>query len=194
MQFLEKRYPDMDSRRQYAEKLWAHFPAGEVKPPSLRRPLPSCLEEERASGVPGSDLILILHVATLDFRRGASLKGVVSLKTSLLLVDEILTDGFLSAAEPVLVQSPDVQVEEVWGPWWESQDDPRSLGAFSVNYVKGAARVSTLHTILTLCLDDEVQLMEASVGGSRGMYYNCWWTVLLPMCNHARHTPSCSGR
>lgn len=159
MQFLEQRYPDAAARQTYADKLWAEFPPMDTRPPHSVIPLPSVREHEAHDGVSGSDLVL--HLAALDFTSTASMKGPPSLRTANLLVDEILTDGFITLGDPLKVHHLGEAARSVTPPW---SQDLSALPGFSVGYVKGAARTCVLHTIVTLCLDDNVSLREAPLG------------------------------
>jgi hypothetical protein len=160
-QLLLKKLPTEEDRVEYAKNLWEMFPPLETHPPALDfRHLPQQEPGHQESG-PG-----IVHLASLDFTQNCSLKGPPSLKVSLQLLEEIVTDGFVSAGEPILVTGitkdtvPD-------GPW--KQDHVRDpIGAFGLGFVKGAARVCTLHAIIRVAWEDRVDLNKdrwAVLGG-----------------------------
>ena len=132
----------------------------DTRPPHLVIPFPSVREHDAHCGVSGSDLVI--HLAALDFTSTASMKGPPSLRTASLLVDEILTDWFITLGDPLKVHRLGENACSVTPPW---SQDPSALPGFCVGYVKGAARACVLHTIVTLCLDDKVSLREAPEGG-----------------------------
>ena len=162
MQYLQHRYPDTAAKGQYAQRLWAEFPPQETHQPYLAEPLPSCQESDKGSNVPGADLIL--HLAQLDFSMACTMKGPPGLRTSLQLADEIISSGFISMGDPVCV-TPLPQTCNVQRPWPVEDAGEKTMEAFAMGYVKGAARLCTLHVLVTLCLDDNVSFSQARGGG-----------------------------
>jgi len=123
---------------------------------------------------------VIFHVAQLDFSRLATLRQPPSLKVALALADEILTSGFITNGDPILVTFLADANSAVPGPWPQELEYSR---AFIFGYVKGASRLCTLHTLITLCFDDDISIEQA---GPRGVPECCgvWWNgggVVLAM-------------
>jgi hypothetical protein len=141
MQFLSQRYPTQTDRETYARDLWNQFPPMDTNPPNLAWPISS-----------GSH---VLHLAQLDFSKLCTMKGPPALRTSILLADDILTSGFVTENDPISVIPLSDITCSVNGPWGGASM------AFSMGYIKGAARLCTLHTLVTLCLDDSVDLHKA---------------------------------
>jgi hypothetical protein len=97
-------------------------------------------------------------VAALTFAAEGSLKGAPEVHTVLRLVDEILTDGFITGGEPLeLVQDDrlDAVGAPLTSPW------PGQLKPFSLGYSKGQARATTLLGILSVCRDKNIPIPEA---------------------------------
>ena len=103
-------------------------------------------------------------MAQLDFTRFATLRQPPALKPSLQLADEILTSGFITNGDPIMVNLLMDTSAAVPGPWPEEQGSSR---AFIFGYVKGANRLCTLHTLITLCLD-KISIEQARVWGVAG--------------------------
>jgi hypothetical protein len=152
MQFLANRYKDKKAKEEYGQRLWKEFPPLDNRAPHLEWPLPTVLDSERTTNSE-----VVLHLAQLDFTSAATLKGPPGLRTSLLLADDILTSGFITVGDPLLVNPLDREIEGVPGPWGVDQ---ALSDAFSIGYIKGAARMCTLHMLVTLCLDDELPLHQ----------------------------------
>ena len=151
MQFLAERYPGPVHLAKYAEVLWNLFPPIDSKPPTLAWPV--------------ADGTHILHLAQLNFTRLASLKGPPTLRTSLLLADDIITSGFITQDDPVTVFAmQDLEDVHVHGPWGSNLND---TDAFQFGYIKGSARICTLHTLVTLCIDDNIDINKAGGGAWR---------------------------
>ncbi len=144
MQFLTNRYPTVANCEKYAELLWSLFPPLDSSPPHLGWPLTNWTHA--------------LHLVQLGFSRLSTVKGFPAIRVSLLLADEMITSGFITQADPLTV-SPLVErrLENVKGPWVGASNGD----AFSVGYVKGAARVCALHTLVTLGIDDQSDLSKA---------------------------------
>lgn len=84
------------------------------------------------------------------------------MRTSCLLAEEILTDGFVTKGDPLLVTRKEYPPEDKGtGPWPDHDQGQPTAPAFAMGSVKGAARICTLHTLVTLLLDEELSLMEA---------------------------------
>jgi hypothetical protein len=169
-QFLQKRYPTKVSKVDYAKKLWLEFPPLDSSWPTLCEDLPACVEEGKTvANVHGVNQFL--HLAQLDFSEQASFRGPPGLLTCCQLADEILTDGFVTKEDRLLVTRKDYLSrdagDQVPGPWPDQDQGKPTVPAFAMGFVKGAARICTLHTLVTLLFDDEISVREAYVGGCK---------------------------
>ena len=160
MQFLERRYPTKEAKVEYAKRLWAEFPPSDSTFPMLCDNPPACKDEDRMVGRPGANLFF--HLAQLDFSEHASLRGPPALRTCCLLADEILTDGFVTVGDPLLVTRKECPPTDKGTGHWPSQDQGQPTApAFAMGFVKGSARICTLHALVTVLLDEELSMSEA---------------------------------
>ncbi len=114
----------------------------------------------------GSVAPLAVHVAALTFAAEGSLKGAPEVHTVVRLVDEILTDGFVTGSEPLEVVQDD-RLDAVGAPLtspWVG-----GLKPFSLGYSKGQARATTLLGILSVCRDKGIAVGEASCAECLGV-------------------------
>jgi hypothetical protein len=169
MQFLMHRYPNKQTKEPYAKRLWQEFPPLDSCPPHLGWPVPSVAEPDRTAASE-----VVLHLAQVDFSPAATMKWPPGLRTATLLADDILTSGFITVGDPVLVCPLSETSGTVRSPW-TAQDAGKPMSeAFSMGYIKGAARICTLHVLVTLCLDDDLPLVQASAGwGEKGEATDC---------------------
>lgn len=172
MQFLASRYFLASERVKYAKALWSTFPPREDMPPTLKDSSACLPSTGLSSSSSGQRHEIILHVAQLDFSRLATLRQPPALKPSLLLADDILTSGFVSNGDPIMVNLLADTSSAVQGPWPLEQGDSR---AFIFGYVKGANRLCTLHTLITLCLDDNISIEQAGVRGRQSCGVGSRW-------------------
>lgn len=90
------------------------------------------------------------------------------------LAAEILQDGFVTSGDPLLVvRNPELEhhMRNMDAPWALGPGQQGVLLPFTLGYMKGKARMFTLLTILSLAVDDHVELEKAwqGAGGvSRG--------------------------
>ena len=108
---------------------------------------------------------MCLHPAMFSFHEKSSLKGHPEGATCEKLCDQILIDGFVSSGDDLLV-APLQQVTLVDFPSAFQTPTPTenpSMVPFSVGYVKGSARMSTLLAIISMVSDEELVLSEALV-------------------------------
>lgn len=171
MQFLAARYFHQSERVKYAKRLWSAFPPLVDKPPMLRDTTDYLFSSTLDDSYLSERHEIIFHVAQLDFTRLATLRQPPALRPSLQLADEILTSGFITNGDPIMVNLLMDPSAAVPGPWPEDQGNSR---AFIFGYVKGANRLCTLHALITLCLDDEISIDQAGVWGS-------WWLAIGPL-------------
>ena len=99
----------------------------------------------------------VMHLATISF----SAKYMVcepTIDKDLKLADEILTDGFVTDTEPLILNVSPMQMEqeglEGISPWGAMVDGVASLRPFSVCHHKSAARVIALHLLLIVFIQE----------------------------------------
>jgi len=179
MQFLTSRYFLSSERVKYAKALWSTFPPRDDMPPILKDTRTFLPTTTMSSSSTGQRAEFVLHVAQLDFSRLATLRQPPALKPSLLLADDILTHGFVTHGDPIMVNLLADTSSAVQGPWpWEHGDSK----AFTFGYVKGANRLCTLHTLITLCLDDHIDIEQAGVCGRQSCGVGSRWGWLKGLC------------
>ena len=175
-QLLLQRLNSREARTEYAKFLWEEFPPLETNMLALVWTQLPPQEPGQQDQAPA-----IVHAAALGYTQSCSLKGAPSLKVSLQLLEEIITDGFVSAGEPLLLTELHGEWDPVVSPW--KKDHPENtIEAFSLGFVKGAARICTLHAILVVALDDKVNLKQdpgqggaERGGGSHPDQRSGWW-------------------
>ena len=101
----------------------------------------------------------VMHLATISI----SAKSMVcepAIDNILKLADEILTDGFVTDTEPLILNVTPMQMEkevvlmEGISPWGAMVDGVASLRPFSVCHHKSAARVIALHLLLIVFIQE----------------------------------------
>ena len=155
LQLLEKTYPDME---QYARLLWKIFPAMPDHPPYMRADLPG----QQVESLTGAD-VHVMHVATISI----SAKSMVcepAIDNILKLADEILTDGFVTDTEPLILNVTPTQMEKQGfkgiPPWGAAVDGSASIRPFSACHHKSAARVTELHLVLIAFIQESQLLVR----------------------------------
>jgi hypothetical protein len=149
MQYLQQRYTTIESRQEFADALVAHFPrSGEIEymceknfPPHKKGAKP-----------------IVLHVSDFSFSDHASPTMPPSIKTSLQIAEQCLIDGFVSDGDELKVSQPHPlrrDALKVSNALASNQLMPQTVG-----YVKGQARMHTLLTMLSLCIDDGVPIYQ----------------------------------
>ena len=100
LKYLETKYPTPDSKADYARNLW------QMLPPSSDDRL--FLDSENLPGKSPATVtaqgVHILHIATLSFSE-ASMVCMPNVERCLKLADEILTDGFVTETEPLILNA-----------------------------------------------------------------------------------------
>ena len=144
--YLQEKYPSSDKREEYAHTLWKTFPPAEDEPLYLAAELPG----ESPSGKQ------ILHLACLSFSE-ASMLQVPAMERCMKLADEILTDGFVTNTEPLMLNGSrrDTMGDDFVPPWGDKTDGGKpTLRAFSVCHHKSAARSATLHLLVNIFMEE----------------------------------------
>ena len=149
LQLLEKTYPDKD---QYARLLWQQFPPMSSHPPYMRADLPG----QQMESLTGADS-QIMHLATISISAN-SIVCEPNIEKILKLADEILTKGFVTDTEPLILRVTPTQMEQqgLGGipAWGAMVDGVPYIRPFSVCHHKSAARVIALHLLLIVFIQE----------------------------------------
>ena len=157
--FLRSRFGTTESATEFCDFLHdlceAHEPSH-----SLQLPLKSVSLDSLNTG--GCKPIA-LPLGAFSFAPSASLKPDADHALVLSLARQILKDGFISAAEPLICTCHAELYQEAQtlkvSPMWKKTGD---LLPFSIGFLKGKARMHTLLTIMAICFDNEVHPQDAS--------------------------------
>ena len=157
LQLLEKKFPSAHDKDRYARLLWHQFPPMASNPPLMRADLPGKQEELLTA-----EDVIVMHLATISFS-ATSMVCEPTKDKILKLADEILTDGFVTDTEPLILNVTPTQMEEEGlkgiPPWGAMVDGVQSLRPFSVCHHKSASRVIALHLVLNAFLEESQLLV-----------------------------------
>ena len=159
LQLLETKYPSVHDKDQYARILWQQFPPMASHPPWMSADLPGKQEESLTA-----EDVIVMHLATISFS-ATSMVCEPTIDKIMKLVDEILTDGFVTDTEPLILNVTPMQMEQQGldgiPPWGATVgvDGFASLRPFSVGHHKSAARVIALLLLLNVFLGESQLLV-----------------------------------
>ena len=146
LQLLEKMYPSVHDKDQYARILWQQFPPMASHPPWMRADLPGKQEESLTV-----EDVVVMHLSTISFS-ATSMVCEPIVHNIMKLADEILTDGLVTDTEPLILNVTPTQMEQQGlkgiPPWGATIDGSDSIRPFSVCHHKSSARVTALHLVL----------------------------------------------
>ena len=118
----------------------------------------------------------IVHISVFSFDEKASFK-VPEASTSTKLLDEYLVDGFVTSSEPLLVKTnAGLVIAELPVLWQGGVEQP--LKHLSLGYLKGQARVLTVLAVLSLCLENGVDLGKAGPLFDSALLV-AWWLLAM---------------
>ena len=153
--YLEAKYPSVEAKEKYARALWQEFPPMDSNPPQLAGDLPG----KQMGSLTAQD-VCVMHLAGISFSRGCMVCEP-TLDKVLKLADEIMTDGFVTDTEPLLLdvspthlEAASIQMSESIPPWGDVVNGKPSLRAFSVCHHKSASRVIALHILLNVFMEE----------------------------------------
>ncbi|CAK0793173.1 unnamed protein product [Prorocentrum cordatum] len=155
MQYLMHRYSDPESLNAYSKRLHQYLP-----------PLDTCVYE-MSFPFPVSTQQFCVHPGAMSFDPSYSPREPTRASTALALLDHVLTDGFITEGDPIILCSGTEDkirsrgLEGVQAPWAVAGND-FPIPPFSIAQHKGNARIATMHFLLTLLIDDEVDLHAIS--------------------------------
>ncbi len=157
LQYLHDKYPTPECQEKYARVLWQVLPPLDSKPPFLDADVPS----KSVDSVSPTD-VHVAHLATMSLSE-ISMVCPPSMERVMKLADEILTDGFVTETEPLMLNASPKEIQQLqegWAffpPWGETVNGNRTLRPFSLCHHKSAARVITLRLIVNVFLEDPQQ-------------------------------------
>ncbi len=159
-QYLRKRMESPEQKKQFFNKLVDMFPLSEAVDYNTCASLPVVEASMLSSVLPRK-----LHITMLSFSDICSVKNDPESETAMLLLDEYLSDGFLTSGDALILIQNDMLTEEaaaleLKAPWTSGRAGD-TLVPHSVGYVKGRARTATLFAYLSMVIDEEVNLREA---------------------------------
>ena len=110
--------------------------------------------------------VVVMHLATISFS-ATSMVCEPTFDKVMKLVDEILTDGFVTDTEPLLLDVSPTRMDAIRGiqglagipPWGDMVNGKPSLRPFSVCHHKSAARVIALHLLLNVFMEESQLLV-----------------------------------
>lgn len=156
--FLSSRFGSQSEAQLFVQHLHEVCRAGHPVHHVQHEKLPA-LQAEGSGSLTKSE-VLQLPLAAFSFGPHCSVKSEPDHSSFLDLAESILTEGFISKTEPVVcMQSGEViqDAAEVGttAPW------TGSLIPFSVGFTKGRSRVHALLAILSLTMDNKIDLQQA---------------------------------
>ena len=184
-QHLNERYPDNASKIRFGEELFEMFPMlGDINYQAS-----SLIPSVKKSEVVGS-LPVLLHVSSFSFASGASFQGTPDRHRARALLDAIIQKTFLTTDDPIRIKTSKFQLSCGPAPWVSvSMEDgiPTENPALqvrmqSVGYVSGNTRLKVLLSILSMCIDDKVNLKK--------QYYELWLSINRINCIQVVHANS----
>ena len=153
--YLEAKYSSVEAKEKYARALWQEFPPMDSNPPQLAGDLPG----KQMGSLTAQD-VCVMHLAGISFSRGCMVCEPTVDKI-LKLADEIMTDGFVTDTEPLLLdvspthlEAASSEMSESIPPWGDVVNGKPSLRAFSLCHHKSASRVIALHTLLNVFMEE----------------------------------------
>ncbi len=153
-QYLLARYSTTALRQSFADSLWSMFPPEETTTYHWSEALPFIRDEERSSAP-----AFHLHVAAFGFGAHCSTKTAPEVHVAHRLAEEIVTDGFVTAGENLLVNiALSGEHCTLQRPWPGSC----TLGVQAVGYCKGQARMNTLLCMLSCAIDNGLCLGDVT--------------------------------
>ena len=152
VQYLKTMLPDLPSQSDFAQYLWNYFPESDEHFYTTTHMLPP------VSGDNLAEAPLCVHVAVLGFHTTCSLKPPPGSAKTIAMAEQYVVDGFCSQGDPVLVvqsRRPD-DIMPVDPPWTSKCSHP--ITPFSVGYMKGMCRATTLIAMIHWCWKAGVDL------------------------------------
>ena len=167
-QFLQTRYDTTEKLCNFQAALLQMLPLrDDVVYQSTDALAGASVEEYERVAPPAA----VFHPAMFSFANGGSVKGHPEQNTAIKLTEHLARDGFVTTVEPLLVTSVHDRALD------ELPKMPNGVTSFSVGFVKGSARMSTLLAILTMFVDDSISLREVHCPSN---HMDCHLNLICP--------------
>lgn len=153
MHYLMSRFSKTAALQAYADWLWKTFPPDSQYELQYTHPLPECPN---------------LHISMLSFNPDSSPREPTSANKCMELADHIMIESFLTQQEPLMLSSGSVAKQQSLArpgvdlAWPSAAPKDTHVKPFSIGHHKSAGRVTTLHLILTLFMDDDINVEQSA--------------------------------
>ena len=98
-----------------------------------------------------------IHIAMFSFSEHASAKSAPEMLVTMKLVEQVVLDGFITLMDELKITMPHALLQDALP---SPTSPPGTLGAQTIGYIKGQARMNMLLCLLSLVLDDGVDLVQ----------------------------------
>ena len=142
-----------DKRKAFAEWLYAAFPPSDSINYKFDAREFQAVPESELSSTPA----IKVHLACFSFHPDASIKQAPGKDHTLRLADQILTEGFITSGDPLLLLLPDSENLHGCTPTWTCPGSSTPVEAQSIGYHKAQSRMLSLLSILSVCYEDKVR-------------------------------------
>lgn len=156
-QYLQHRVGTADeAKAQFYDALVKLVPPDDTVAYHTEKHVPATEERNMGTTLPS-----IFHPSHFAWSDESSMKGHPEACIAVRLTEEFVKDGFITSSEPLLITLMNSIEPAVCGPLFPAAGG-QALDPFSLGFVKGSARVTTLLCILRFFIDDGVSLQEAA--------------------------------
>lgn len=152
-QYLQKMYPDKQSQMEFLATTIKELPLEPGTQYVASAPMQTVAPQDFSKSVAH-----VFHPLQFSFSDASSLKGHPDAKTTLLLTESILADGFITAGDTLLVHCTPVDSGFAVGEVVPAPPGTQPISALSIAYVKGSARMNTLLCILATLINDRISI------------------------------------
>ena len=154
--YLKENLPTVEAKAEFGKYLWDAFPEASDTFYHIESALPVVAESDMAATQP-----LTVHVACLGFLAEQSPKPACGHEGTKVMLEMIVKNGFQTGSEPLMVlrthePSDSVDLPKPWGDGDSGYISP--LPMFSLSYLKGLRRVSSLMMILHYCMVNKISV------------------------------------
>ena len=154
--YLKVNLATVAAKAEFGQYLWEAFPEASDTFYHIESALPVVAESDMASTQP-----LTVHVACLGFLAQQSPKPACGHEGTKVMLEMILKNGFQTGSEPLMVlrtHEPS-ECKELPTPWGDGGSGHISpLPMFSLSFLKGLRRTSSLMMILHYCMVNKISV------------------------------------
>jgi hypothetical protein len=148
-QFLEARYNTFEKMEKLLYDVHTLFPPAS----DCVYEIPAGVGEDALGGQAASKIPL----GAFGFCRGKSDRGLTEARTSLEQIDDMLTGGFRTSADPLWVRPAESDAEGLVAPWHQVG----KVEPFSTAFTRGMGRTASVFTIMSIITDHKAGLDTA---------------------------------